>query len=147
MFKREYESLQTERAIIQAIIDARQSSGLIWAHTGISRRILDSEHLKNIEKMLEKNSNLYVDISWVVWEDYINKNKETLQAWAQLMEKFPDRFMIGSDKAGHWDEYENEIFKYYPLLDLLSDKTRKKIMQTNILDLIHVDPDDLPLLK
>ena len=55
--------------------------------------------------------------------------------------------MIGSDKVGHWDEYENEIFKYYPLLDLLSDKTRKKIMQTNILDLIHVDPDDLTLLK
>ena len=64
-----------------------------------------------------------------------------------MMKKFPDRFMIGSDKVGHWDEYENEIFKYYPLLDLLSDKTRKKIMQTNILDLIHVDPDDLTLLK
>lgn len=120
---------------------------IIWAHTGISRRVLDSNHLENIERMLKKNKNLYVDISWVVWEDYINKDEDSLNAWAKLVEKYPDRFMIGSDKVGHWEGYENEILKYYPLIDRLSDETKTKITQTNILDLIHVDPESLPLLN
>ena len=45
------------------------------------------------------------------------------------------------------DDNEKEIYKYYPLIDLLSDDTKKKIMQTNILELIHVDPDSLQLLN
>ena len=124
-----------------------RKTNIIWAHTGISRRVVDSNHVENIDQMLRDNSNLYVDISWVVWEDYIYQNKSTLKAWANLIEKYPDRFMIGSDKVGHWEGYKKEIYKYYPLIDLLSDETRKKITQTNILNLIHVDPDSLPLLS
>ena len=120
-----------------------RKTNIIWAHTGISRRVMDSEHVKNIENMLKKNKNLYVDISWVVWEDYIDENKATLKDWAELIEKYPDRFLVGSDKVAHWDGYEDEVTKYYPLLDMLSDETVKKITQTNVLTLIHVDPDTL----
>ena len=124
-----------------------RKTNIIWAHTGISRRVMDSKHVKNIEKMLKNNKNLYVDISWVVWEDYIDKSKSSLQDWAELIEKYPDRFLVGSDKVAHWDGYEDEVQKYYPLLDMLSDETVKKITQTNVLTLIHVDPESLPLLK
>ena len=124
-----------------------RKTNIIWAHTGISRRVMDSDHLKNIDQMLKDNSNLYVDISWVVFEDYINKDEKSLKAWAELIEKYPYRFLVGSDKVAHWDGYEDEIQKYYPLLDLLKESTVKKITQTNILTLIHVDPDSLPLLK
>lgn len=120
---------------------------IIWAHTGISRRVVDSKHLKNVETMLKKNKNLYYDISWVVFEEYIGKSEKSLDKWAALIEKYPDRFMIGSDKVGHWEGYENEIWKYYPLVDRLSDTTKRRVTQTNILKLIHVDAKDLPLLN
>ncbi len=48
--------------------------------------------------------------------------------------------MIGSDKVGHWNGYESEIRKYDPLIALLDEDTRLMVTQTNILDLIHVDP-------
>ena len=57
--------------------------------------------------------------------------------------KYPDRFMIGSDKVGHWQGYEGEIQKYYPLVDLLDEATRLLVTQTNILRLIHVDPETM----
>ena len=90
--------------------------------------------------MLQDNPNLYYDISWVIFDDYINQDEETLKAWADLLMKYPDRFMIGSDKVGHWNGYESEIRKYDPLIALLDEDTRLMVTQTNILDLIHVDP-------
>ena len=113
---------------------------IIWAHTGISRRVEQSRHIQIVEEMLQENPNLYYDISWVVFDDYINRDEETLKAWADLLMRYPDRFMIGSDKVGHWNGYEGEIRKYYPLLDLLDEETRLMVTQTNILNLIHVDP-------
>ena len=120
---------------------------IIWAHTGISRRVTDSKHTQIVDEMLRDNPNLYYDISWVVFDDYINKNEESLDEWAALIEKYPDRFMIGSDKVGHWDGYEKEIYKYYPLIDRLSDETKEKLTKTNILERIHVDPSSLEMLK
>ena len=113
---------------------------IIWAHTGISRRVVQSEHIRIVEEMLRDNPNLYYDISWVIFDDYINESEDTLKAWADLLMKYPDRFMVGSDKVGHWNGYEGEIWKYESLLDLLDEDTLLKVTQTNILSLIHVDP-------
>lgn len=119
---------------------------IIWAHTGISRRVVDSNHLQITEQMLKDNPNLYYDISWVVFDDYINESEESLNAWADLIERYPDRFMIGSDKVGHWEGYEKEIYKYYPLIDKLSDETKEKLTKNNILERIHIDPASLERL-
>lgn len=113
---------------------------IIWAHTGISRRVEQSDHLRVVDRMLQENPNLYYDISWVIYDDYISRDEESLKAWADLLMKYPDRFMIGSDKVGHWEGYEHEITKYYPLVDLLDEETRLLVTQQNILRLIYVDP-------
>ena len=120
---------------------------IIWAHTGISRRVEDSKHTQITDEMLKDNPNLYYDISWLVFDDYINISNESLDEWAALIEKYPDRFMIGSDKVGHWKGYEDEILKYYPLIDRLSDETKEKVTKTNILERIHVDPASLERIK
>jgi hypothetical protein len=86
--------------------------------------------------MLSENSNLFYDISWIVYDDYIAKDAESLQICAALIEKFPDRFILGSDKVGHWDTYPSEIQKYKPLLNLLSDRTAKMLCSENIMHLI-----------
>ena len=116
---------------------------IIWAHIGISRRIEMEELLIIAGRLLHDNPNLWVDISWIVYDDYIlGKNidaaaaDDLLDSWAILIEHYPDRFMIGSDKVGHWADYPHEILKYYKLLDRLKPETVEKICRKNILSLV-----------
>lgn len=115
-----------------------RDANIIWAHVGVSRRV-EVEGLPDIaDAMLAENPNLFFDISWVVFDEHINKNEDTLRRWADLLEKHSDRFMIGSDKVGHWTTYSDEIVKYYPLLDLLTENARRRICTENILRLMNV---------
>lgn len=56
--------------------------------------------------------------------------------WVHLIEKYPDRIMIGTDKVGHWATYPAEVVKYYELLDKLDPETAKKVTSDNVLALI-----------
>lgn len=56
--------------------------------------------------------------------------------WVDLIEKYPDRIMIGTDKVCHWDTYPAEVVKYYELLDKLDPETVKKVTCDNALALI-----------
>ncbi len=115
-----------------------RDTNIIWAHVGVSRRV-EVEGLPEIaDEMLQENPNLFFDISWVVFDEHINKNADALRRWAKLLEKYPDHFMIGSDKVGHWATYPTEIVKYHPLLDLLTEEARRKICTENILRLMNV---------
>ena len=75
----------------------------IWNHAGVSRRI-DVPALPNeLRRMLAAYPNLYIDLSWVVFEDYVYRFDEQTEKsklnrdWIRLVEAFPDRFMIGSE--------------------------------------------------
>jgi len=115
-----------------------RNTNIIWAHVGISRRVEISNLPQIADQMLKENKNLYYDISWVVYDDYIVKNENSLKTWAALIEKYPDRFMVGSDKVGHWDTYSNEILKYGKLVQYLKPETAQNLCANNIYRL--VDP-------
>ncbi|MDD2338243.1 MAG: hypothetical protein PHD01_16930 [Geobacteraceae bacterium] len=95
--------------------------------------------MAELRRVLATYPNLSVDISWVVYPDYIGKDNQSLKIWAALLEAFPDRFMIGSDKVGHWGGYREEIRKYDPLLALLKPETARKITRENILVIIDAE--------
>ena len=133
-----------EEELIRALEHNRKCR-IIWAHVGVSRRIELEELLIIAGQLLHDHSNLYVDISWIFFENYIrgemmhgNYEPEIFaEMWAALIEKYSDRFMIGSDKVGHWETYPDEIGKYYMLLDKLSPETAKKLCRENVLSLIR----------
>jgi len=111
---------------------------IIWAHAGISRRVIVPTLIAELRRVLAACPNLSVDISWVVYPEYIGKDKESLKNWAALLEEFPERFMIGSDKVAHWKGYREEIRKYDLLLDLLKPETARKVTRENILRIVDV---------
>ena len=86
---------------------------------------------------LKDNSNLYFDISWLVYEEYIAKSEQSLDQWAALVKKYPDRFMIGTDVVGHWTQYKANVEKYYALLDRLPKEVAQDLSYGNILRLCH----------
>ena len=129
---------------LQRALEHNRNCKIIWAHVGVSRLIDVEELLIIAAELLNSNPNLYVDISWVFYENYVRgaimhggeDNDIYADMWAALIEKYSDRFMIGSDKVGHWAEYPQEIVKYYVLLDKLRPETAAKLCRENILSII-----------
>lgn len=118
-----------------ALKDNRDTT-FIWAHVGISRRVTVDNLDITADRLLSENKNLYFDLSWIVFEDYINVNQDSLNKWAKLIEKYPDRFMIGTDLVGEFAGYRNTITRYHTLISLLSEDTAKKVCAENILSLV-----------
>ena len=133
---------------LEEALSYNRNCNIIWAHIGISRRIELEELLIIAGELLHNHPNLYVDISWVFFENYVkgdlmNKMEHLSspsnifsEMWSILIEKYPDRFMIGTDKVGHWNSYPIEVTKYYSLLDQLSPETAEKVCRGNALRLI-----------
>ena len=106
---------------------------IIWCHAGVSRRIDVPTLAGEVRRMLAAYPNLYVDLSWVVFETYLTKNGQPVPDWVKLIEAYPTRFMIGSDKVGKFDNYHEEMQKYYVLLDALKPDTARKVAHDNFL--------------
>jgi predicted TIM-barrel fold metal-dependent hydrolase len=108
----------------------------IWCHAGISRRIDVPSQAQNLRRLLNAYPNLNVDLSWVVFESYLAPQGAPAQSWVDLIEAFPTRFMIGSDKVGHFADYEKETLKYNVFLDALTPETAKLVARDNFLALL-----------
>ena len=108
----------------------------IWCHAGISRRIDVPGLVPELRRLLKANANLWIDLSWVVYDSYLIKGNKPDEKWLALIEEFPDRFMIGSDKVGKFGNYPHEIQRYYCLLDALRPETAKKLGRDNFLALL-----------
>ena len=106
---------------------------IIWCHAGVSRRIVVPTLVGEVRRLLAAYPNLYVDLSWVVFETYLTSNNQPVGDWVSLIEAYPTRFMIGSDKVGKFDNYHEEMQKYYVLLDALKPDTARKVAHDNFL--------------
>jgi hypothetical protein len=118
---------------IEYALKNHPNAKIIWAHCGISRRIVIPNHTQILDRLLQTYPNLRVDISWVIFEQEIAPNGVLNKDWPALMEKYPDRFIIGSDVVGTFAQYKTTIQRYYAVLDALTPATAKKVAQENFL--------------
>ena len=118
--------------------NAEQETIFIWCHAGISRRVVVENLPHWIDAVLAHyKGQVFVDLSWVVYEDYIEKD---LKTWAGLIRKYPDSFMLGSDVVGGGANMGSELARYEPLLDAISkdpsDEVRRKLARDNFVNLM-----------
>ena len=73
---------------------------IIWAHAGMS------EPASVVEEMMATYDTLYADTSFRE-ADIRMANGHIAEDWRQVIERFPDRFMVGTDTwvNGQWDNY------------------------------------------
>ncbi|HET9334452.1 MAG TPA: amidohydrolase family protein [Gemmatimonadota bacterium] len=79
---------------------AHPNTTIIWAHIGVGRIVRPvGDQLTIIERALASDSlsHLYFDISWDETAKYITASPETVQATAALINRYPDRFLFGTD--------------------------------------------------
>jgi hypothetical protein len=112
----------------------------IWCHAGISRRIVVPTLTTELRRLLAAYPNLFIDLSWVVYETYLLKDGQPNREWVALIEAFPNRFMIGSDKVGRFGNYHEEMQKYYIFLDALKPDTARRVASANLLSVLPKTP-------
>lgn len=105
----------------------------IWAHVGISRDFNIPSIIKEADRLLKAYDNLWFDLSWVVFEDNVAPGGKLDPNWVSLIEDYPGRFMIGTDKVGRFDTYVKEIEKYDLLLEALKPETSRLVATENFL--------------
>jgi len=125
---------------IESSIQSHPATRVIWAHAGISRRIIIANHTDILRRMLGRYPNLAIDLSWVIFEQEIAPGGILDRRWPALIEEFPGRFVIGSDTVGFLDNYKPTLQRYYVLLDALQPATARKVAHDNILALLPRRP-------
>ena len=115
--------------------DGDYTTRFIWAHAGISRRV----NIENLPFWIEEvfkdsGDQVYVDLSWVVLDNYIYKD---LDRWVQLIKQYPKRFMIGSDAVGGASNLKQELSRFDLLLSKLPLDIRARVAHDNFANLMQ----------
>jgi hypothetical protein len=121
---------------MQDLIRRHPKTTIIWAHVGVGRVVAPlKDMLTPFEQMLSDPAfnNLYIDISWDEVAKYVAASETSLSNSAYLINKFPDRFLFGTDNVAPVSQEKHlEVFHIYdPLWKLLTADAREKILKTN----------------
>lgn len=122
-----------------------QNTTIIWAHIGLGRIVHPIESTNNsertpnqieiVEEMLNDPtlSHVYFDISWDEVAKYIVASPKTVEATAKLINKYPDRFLFGTDVVApaNAEAYMAVYEMYAPLWKALSPEASEKVRKGN----------------
>jgi predicted TIM-barrel fold metal-dependent hydrolase len=111
-------------------------ANIIWAHAGVGRVVHPvKDQLSFMARGLANPAlrGFYVDISWDEMAKYVVATPETVQATADVINKFPDRFLFGTDEVGPTDQgkYLKVYDMYAPLFAKLTPEARQKLLTGN----------------
>jgi hypothetical protein len=109
---------------------------IIWAHAGLGRIVRPiREQAGIIERALASPNlkHLYVDISWDEVAKYIVATPESIQAAATLINRYPDRFLFGTDEVAPTSQtaYLKVYTQYAPLFARLTPEASEKVRKRN----------------
>jgi hypothetical protein len=109
---------------------------VIWAHGGLGRVVQPVEgQLAMLEDALANPAmrHVYIDISWDETAKYITSSPATVKAAADLINRYPDRFLFGSDVVAPASiESPMKVYKAYdPLWARLTPEASRKVRLEN----------------
>lgn len=121
---------------MKSLIKRHPKTTIIWAHTGMGRIVRPVEHhAATIEGLLKDPAfnNLYFDISWTEVAKYLVGSPEATRISADLMNRYPDRFLFGTDEVAptNQEDYLKIYSMYAPLWKQLTPDAAEKIKKGN----------------
>ena len=121
---------------IKAVFKRHSNTTIIWAHMGLGRLVAPPKgHLAQIEAILHDPDfrHVCVDVSWDEVAKYFVASPEATKGLADLMQRYPDRFLFGSDSAAPSDQskYLKVFSQYEPLWKSLDAETSRKVRLQN----------------
>jgi hypothetical protein len=121
---------------VKAVFKRHPQTTIIWAHTGMGRVVRPiRNHAANLAAILGDPalSHVNFDISWDEVAKYIVASPESTQIAADLLNRYPDRFLFGTDEVAPSDQsrYVRVYNQYQPLWNLLNPETSRKVRLAN----------------
>lgn len=109
---------------------------IIWAHCGLGRVIHPiKNHVAMLETILSDPAmhNIYFDISWDEVAKYIVASPESVQVTADLINRYPDRFLFGTDEVAPstQEKYLKIYYQYGPLWKALTPQASEAVRKGN----------------
>jgi hypothetical protein len=123
-------------AQMKSLFDRHPKTTIIWAHIGMGRIVRPLEQqLAIIERICTDPGlqHVYMDISWDEVAKYVTATPETVQRAAALVERFPDRFLFGSDALAPTSvDAVVEVYELYkPLWEALTPEASAAVRKGN----------------
>jgi hypothetical protein len=109
---------------------------IIWAHIGLGRVVRPlAEQMAIVEKICADPalSHIYMDISWDEVAKYATGSLEATRRVAEVLNKYPDRFLFGSDVVAP-DSVDAQVAvydAYSPVWELLTPEAKFKVTKGN----------------
>lgn len=121
---------------MKALLARHPNTTIIWAHTGMGRIVRPiKNHAANLAEILQNPAfqHVYFDISWNEVAKYIVASPETTRIAADLINRYPDRFLFGTDEVAPADQstYLKVFYQYSPLWKLLNPEASEKVRKGN----------------
>jgi hypothetical protein len=121
---------------VRAVFKRHPNTTIIWAHTGVGRIVRPVQsHVKMLESIMTDSAmrHVYFDISWDEVAKYIVASDTTVNLMAQLVNRFPDRFLFGTDVVAPADasQYFHVFDLYKPFLARLTPEARNQLLRGN----------------
>lgn len=113
---------------------------IIWAHTGVGRIVQPLRgHLAVLESFLKDPAlaNVNFDLSWDQVAKYIVASPEAVRRTADLVNRYPERFLFGTDEVAPPDQaaYLRVYYQYEPLWKALTPEASGKVRRRNYIRL------------
>jgi predicted TIM-barrel fold metal-dependent hydrolase len=118
------------------LLKRHPDANVIWAHAGLGRVVRPvKDQLAIMERGLANPAlkGFYVDISWDEMAKYIVATPESVAATADVINKYPDRWLFGTDEVAPTEQgkYLKIYDMYQPLFARLTLEARQKVLKGN----------------
>lgn len=125
---------------LEEALKSSPNTRFIWAHAGSSSTLLDNQSLSflidEVRGLLKEYPNLSILASWSL-RDIMLQSDSSKQTWVKLINQYPDRFMLGSDVVGKFNNIGTILSKWDEILNALPAENAEKIAKTNMLALME----------
>ena len=111
---------------LEEVLNRHPRLVVVWAHCGLSRRVYHDRYHEETERLLRAYPQLHVDLSWVGYDNVMCRDGRVLPEWVDVVERFAERVLLGSDVVGHFDKLAETMGRYRDLLNRLSDAARRR---------------------
>ena len=130
--------------VMEYILKLYPNNKIIWAHMGMSKELTNlsaKRHIAMMERFLNQDKNLYLDISWRVLQDI--QFKKDMKAYTQFLDCYSTRIITGTDFVGsrnkNYLDYKEDLNVTSEILKGLNDDAYRNIaLGENYIKLLHL---------
>ncbi|MEY2988037.1 MAG: hypothetical protein RJB13_1558 [Pseudomonadota bacterium] len=131
---------------MEEVLKLYPDNKIIWLHLGLSKELKEfdkSKHVAILENLMNRYSNLTFDIAWRVLYDQVFSNESYVGPYVELMNKWPKRFITGTDFVASEDKseqvYSEEVKLTSAVLSRVDDTAYRQIaLGQNYFDLLKL---------